>query len=87
MTLLSKALLQGRREATLFYHYQYQREQRVKRDESAYGILEKVLTTLQNTDSRDPLPWQAVAGEAYSHETVLWDIAELYDFIPGGQND
>jgi hypothetical protein len=81
MALLSRALIQGRREATLFYHYQYQRG---KREE--YGILEDVLTTLQNVDSRDPLPWQAVKGEKYSHETVLYDIAELYDFIPGGQN-
>lgn len=82
MTLLSRALTQGRREATLFYHYQFQRG---KREE--FDILENVLTTLQKTDSRDPLPWQAVTGEKYSHETVLWDIAELYDFIPGGQND
>jgi GGDEF domain-containing protein len=84
MALLSRALMQGRRESTLFYQYQYQRGKRDKnRDE--YGTLEDVLMALQKTDNRDPLPWQTVEGEKYSHKTVLWDIAELYDFIPGGR--
>lgn len=76
MNLLASVLFEGRRQSTLFYQYQHERQKK------AYEILEKLLVDLQGATSRDPLPWAAITGEAYSHQTVLWDIAELYDFVP-----
>ena len=79
MQLLAKSLLDGRRQSTLFYHYQHQRHQG---DKKAYEALEALLLSLYGDSARDPLPWRVVEGEEYSFQTALWDIAELFDFAP-----
>ncbi len=78
MTQLTEALLRGRQEATLFYLYQRARDRT-----GAYDVLESLLRSLQNINARDPLPWRKVSDkdQSYSHETVLWDIAELYGYV------
>jgi CRISPR-associated protein Cmr2 len=78
MKQLTAALLGGRQETTLFYLYQRARDRT-----GAYEVLDNLLHTLQHTDAHDPLPWRKVSNEdrVYSHETVLWDIAELYGYV------
>ena len=80
MHLLAESLLDGRSPATLFYEYQRHRS---SRDKAAYAQLHTLLTKLYQATPRDPLPWQAVTGDnEYSYQTALWDMAELYDFVP-----
>ena len=77
MAMLGESLLDGRRASTLFFHYQK------KRHEAAYEKLETLLERLQRTEPRDPLPWQeAPAGADVDYRTALWDVAELYAFVP-----
>lgn len=77
--LLAESLLDGRAPATLFYEYQRHRS---GRDKAAYGRLHQLLLDLYGADDRNPLPWQSVVDADYSYQTALWDIAELYEFIP-----
>lgn len=79
--LLAEALLDGRSASTLFYQYQRQRHGQQDR-QSAHDRLESTLASLQQTRPEDPLPWQKVFGQDYGYQTALWDLAELYDFVP-----
>lgn len=79
---LADALLRGRREATLFYEYQRHRS----RDDQGYQALATTLTVGQTPGNADPQPWTAVASATYSHRTTLWDIGELYKFVPLDSN-
>lgn len=79
MNLLAESLLRGRREATLFYLYQRARHK--DQEKMAYGALEKLLGELQKPTAHDPLPWQALDDPDFSHQTALWDIAELYELV------
>ncbi len=89
MHLLAASLLEGKAAATLFYEYQ---SHRAKKEKKAYAALQKLLLALQRPEAvpppatpapDDPLPWRKAAREAdFSHDTALWDIAELYDFVP-----
>jgi hypothetical protein len=74
MHLLAASLLDGRQTSTLYFQYQRARHGQ------AYDRLEKLLKELQEHTVRDPLPWQTVSDRDYSHQTALWDVAELYDF-------
>ncbi|MEJ5312383.1 MAG: hypothetical protein WHX52_21675 [Anaerolineae bacterium] len=76
MHLLAESLLRGRRESSLFYLYQQARD--------TDGHLERLgaaLDVVQSSHKCDPIPWQKLQDERYSHRTALWDIAELYDFV------
>ena len=76
--LLSKALLKGRREATLFYRYQANRD-KMKSD---YQQLTEVLNEQQGAASKDPLPWCKLEGDPiYSYNTTIFDIMELLPFV------
>lgn len=77
MHQLADALLDGRAAATLFFQYQKARDR-----SGAYPILGSLLSEVQRTAAADPLPWQAVQARQYAFQTALWDLAELYDFIP-----
>lgn len=76
MQQLAAALLTSRHESTLFYLYQQARHQ------TAYAPLDAILDSLQSLTATDPPPWQSIEDEEYSHQTVLWDLAELFEFIP-----
>jgi hypothetical protein len=83
MNLLAESLLDGRASSTLFYQYQRQRHGG-NNPSSPYYQLEQLLKQFQRAEDVDPLPWQATANNPdYSHQTALWDVAELYDFVPG----
>ena len=79
MNQLAESLFTGRRESTLFFRYQHSRDR-----STAYTQLEKLLGELQPTTATDPVPWQRVSGGKldYDFQTALWDLAELYDFVP-----
>lgn len=77
MHQLADSLLDGRATATLFFQYQKARDR-----SGAYAILENLLGEVQRTTAEDPLPWQAVTARQHAFQTALWDLAELYDFIP-----
>jgi hypothetical protein len=74
---LVQALLEGRRTATLFYQYQRHRS-----EDGAYKNLDNVLSSLYGAGTRDPLPWRSVPDQSFSHDTMLWDLAELFEFVP-----
>lgn len=76
MNLLAESLLRGRHDATLFFEYQ-----RKRRGGPAYDALNHILTQIQQPTDKDPLPWQTITHDKLSHQTVLWDLAELYDFF------
>jgi len=76
MHLLAESLLQGRRESSLFYEYQ-----RARDTEGHFQRLDAALALVQGCREIDPIPWQKLCNDRYSHQTALWDIAELYDFV------
>lgn len=78
MAMLGESLLDGRQASTLFFHYQKERPTH----REAYLHLQELLEKLHSASARDPLPWQETPGEEVSHRTALWDVAELYDFVP-----
>jgi hypothetical protein len=85
MHRLGEVLMTGRRSSTLFYAYQ-----KARRDTAdAYEALDKVIRAARSLDDRtDPEPWFEVEDDpCYKFGTALWDIAELYDFVPksGGE--
>ncbi|MBK8935354.1 MAG: hypothetical protein IPM76_24155 [Chloroflexi bacterium] len=77
MHLLAQSLLDGRAPSTLYFEYQQ------KRYKAAYSDLRKLLENLQTTGKDHPLPWEKISGQDFSYQTALWDLAELYDFVPG----
>lgn len=77
MHLLAQSLLDGRASSTLFFAYQQKRDKA-----GAYDNLQALLTSLQTTGDEHPLPWEKISDDDASYQTALWDIAELYDFIP-----
>lgn len=85
MHRLADSLLEGKASATLFFEYQ---SHRARHERSAYQTLNELLVSLQQPagaepDPESPLPWRKAASDAdYSHDTNLWDVAELYDFVP-----
>lgn len=90
MQLLAEALLRGRQEASLFYLYQNAR-QHTRQD--AFKQLTRALEIAHGSDNpKQPIPWQdlslendsrfATLKKDFSYQTALWDIAELYDFVP-----
>ncbi|MCB8983456.1 MAG: type III-B CRISPR-associated protein Cas10/Cmr2 [Ardenticatenaceae bacterium] len=91
MHLLAESLLDGRASATLFYEYQKQRHQsRAARESGPYATMQQLLTDLPSNpsdgrpDASNPLPWyRARPDDSFLYTTSLWDIAELYDFVPG----
>lgn len=90
MHLLAESLLDGRASATLFYEYQKQRHQsRAARASGPYATMQQLLTDLPGNPPdgqpgvSDPLPWhRAQPDDSFLYATSLWDIAELYDFVP-----
>ena len=80
MNQLAESLLQGRRESTLFYLYQRARDKR-----GYFAHIDRLLLEVQGSEARDPIPWVDLSGTdtRYSFQTVLWDVAELYGFVPG----
>jgi len=80
MHRLGEALLTGRRPSTLFYAYQKARRETAE----AYQMLDGVIRTAWPLDDvTDPEPWFKLPGDpCYAYGTALWDIAELYDFVP-----
>jgi CRISPR-associated protein Cmr2 len=78
MHLLAESLLEGRHESSLFYQYQ-----RVRDNEDHFQRLDEALEIVQGSQVVDPIPWVKLAHDRYSHQTALWDIAELYGFVPG----
>jgi len=81
MNQLAESLLQGRHESTLFYLYQRARDKK-----GYFAYMDRTLVAVQGSDARNPTPWVSWSGtdHRYSFRTVVWDIAELYDFVPGG---
>ncbi|MEM7344672.1 MAG: hypothetical protein AAF485_10540 [Chloroflexota bacterium] len=83
MHALAEALLQGRSESSLFYLYQEARDRKgLQKHLSEAIMLAHGLTA--ETAQGHPLPWFKLPtklGED-SYQTALWDLAELYDFIP-----
>jgi hypothetical protein len=77
MHQVAEALLLGRAESTLFYEYQ-----RVRDTEGHFERLEAVRAVVHGGRVIDPTPWQKLDDERYSHQTALWDIAEMYEFVP-----
>lgn len=80
MHLLAESLLRGRMESTLFYEYQRARDR-----DDRFVHLDDALRTAQAQGVTHPTPWVDVKQETahrYMHRTALWDIAELYDFVP-----
>lgn len=77
MHLLAQSLLDGRSSSTLFFAYQQKRDK-----DGAYDTLRALLSSLQTTGDDHPFPWEKITGDDASYQTALWDIAELYDFIP-----
>jgi CRISPR-associated protein Cmr2 len=78
MENLAAALFKGRQESTLYYLYQQARDK-----QGQYTQLNAALATVQKMDLQDPTPWVKWTGPGhkYSHQTALWDIAELYRFV------
>jgi len=76
MHQLAEALLLGRHQSSLFYEYQ-----RVRDKEGHFNRLDNALAVLQDTCEVDPTPWQRLCNDRYSHQTALWDIAEMYEFV------
>jgi hypothetical protein len=84
MHQIAEALLRGRHESTLFYEYQ-----RARDTHGHFERLDDALRTVQGDRTRDPKPWRNLKHDRYSHQTALWDIAEMYEFISsqkGGEN-
>jgi hypothetical protein len=91
MRLLAEALLRGRQESSLFYLYQQARGKK-----EHFARLNQVLETANGSDApQHPIPWfdlsitqdkryEWLKGR-YSFQTALWDVAELYDFVPIGR--
>jgi CRISPR-associated protein Cmr2 len=80
MHRLGENLLTGRRPSTLFYAYQKARgETRL-----AYQALDELIRAVrQLDDTADPEPWFKLPGNpCFTFATALWDIVELYDFVP-----
>jgi len=77
MHQLAEALLLGRHQSSLFYEYQ-----RVRDKEGHFNRLDDALAVVQDTREIDPTPWQKLCDDRYSHQTALWDIAEMYEFVP-----
>lgn len=79
MHLLAESLLRGRMQSTLFYEYQR------ARNKDGYKHLDDALRIAQGEGMEHPTPWIDVKRQTayrYTHRTALWDIAELYDFVP-----
>jgi hypothetical protein len=83
--LLGEALLRGRSAASLFYRYQQARE----RDRQMQQLTQALAVAHENeADVQEDIPWLKLPDESaqqYSYQTGLWDIAELYDFVPAGK--
>jgi hypothetical protein len=77
MHQLAEALLRGRSESTLFYEYQ-----RARDTKGHFDDLDDALKIAQRNSTRDPTPWEDLKDDRYDYQTALWDIAELYEFIP-----
>jgi hypothetical protein len=80
MHLLAESLLHGRMESTLFYEYQRARDR-----DDRFEHLDDALRTAQAQGVAHPTPWVDVKRDTayrYTHRTALWDITELYNFIP-----
>jgi hypothetical protein len=77
MHRLAEALLLGRHQSTLFYEYQRARDT----DDGYFERLDDALRAVQGDRVRDPTPWKDLEHDLYSHQTALWDIAELYEFV------
>jgi hypothetical protein len=77
MHQLAEALLLGRHESSLFYEYQ-----RARDTEDHFKRLDDALAVVQGNRETDPIPWQKLRDDLYSHQTALWDIAEMYEFVP-----
>jgi hypothetical protein len=91
MRLLAEALLRGRQQSSLFYLYQ---QARGKKEQ--FARLSRVLETVNGSDApQHPTPWFDLSATEdkrykwlkgrYSFQTALWDVAELYDFVPTGR--
>jgi len=76
MHLLAESLLRGRHESSLFYEYQ-----RARDTKKHFDLLDAALAVAQEVGEKHPIPWQKLDDDRYSHQTALWDIAELYDFV------
>jgi CRISPR-associated protein Cmr2 len=76
MHQLAEALLLGRHRSSLFYEYQ-----RVRDTEDHFVRLDAALTVAQGNREIDPTPWRKLCDDRYSHQTALWDIAEVYEFV------
>ncbi len=90
MQLLAESLLHGRQESSLFYLYQSARQHARKK---SFEQLTNVLRVAHESDDpKHPIPWHNLAVEQgkqyavlkkdFGYQTALWDIAELYDFVP-----
>lgn len=79
MNTISQALLDGRSTATLAYLYQKKRGKPAQ-----WTILDDLIKSVQAFDAtHDPMPWKALRpGDEHAYWTTLWDIAELFDFVP-----
>jgi len=77
MHQLAEALLLGRHQSTLFYEYQ-----RARDTHGHFDRLDAARAVAQRTRTIDPTPWQESDNDRYSHQTALWDIAEMYEFVP-----
>jgi len=80
MHRLAEMLLGGRRSSTLFYAYQKARRE----TKEAYEALDEVVRAARPlNDESDPEPWFELEGNrCYKFGTAVWDIAELYAFVP-----
>ncbi|HUX76063.1 MAG TPA: hypothetical protein VMY40_05410 [Anaerolineae bacterium] len=77
MHRLAEALLLGRHQSTLFYEYQ-----RARDDKGHFVRLDAALGVAQCVEVEYPTPWEKPEDDdQYSHQTALWDIAELYEFV------
>jgi CRISPR-associated protein Cmr2 len=78
MHQLAESLLLGRHQSTLFYEYQ-----RARDDKDHFVRLDAALEVAQRIKVKYPTPWEEPEDDdRYSHQTALWDIAEMYEFVP-----
>jgi len=82
---LVEALHEGRERGSLFFLYQQAR----LRERETGRILKEIEEAWHFNEKKDPIPWNRVEHDPdakVAYTSILPDLAELYDFVPSGED-